>query len=58
MRNPKSPLLGLMWVDPAREDPLNNIRHEAQQRDGVFLATSVDLLHVWNQKYALPSILQ
>lgn len=35
MRNPKSPLLGLMWVDPAREDPLNNIRHEAQQRDGL-----------------------
>ncbi len=34
MRLPESPLLGLMWVDPAREDPLNLIRHEAQQRDG------------------------
>lgn len=34
MRAPQSPLLGVMWVDPGRQDPLNNIRHEAQQRDG------------------------
>ena len=34
MRSPQSPLLGLMWVDPGRADPLNLIRHEAQQRDG------------------------
>ncbi|GAB4823973.1 hypothetical protein N2152v2_011019 [Parachlorella kessleri] len=35
MRRPQSPLLGLMWVDPGRADPLNLIRHEAQQRDGL-----------------------
>ena len=34
MRVPESPLLGVMWVDPGRDDPLNNIRHEALQRDG------------------------
>ncbi|EFN57426.1 hypothetical protein CHLNCDRAFT_20925, partial [Chlorella variabilis] len=35
MRRPQSLLMGLMWVDPQRQDPLGNIRHEAQQRDGL-----------------------
>lgn len=34
MRRPRSPLLGLMWLDPRRESPLDSIRHEAQQGDG------------------------
>jgi len=33
-RQPKSTLMGLMWVDPERGDALHAIRHEAQQSDG------------------------
>jgi mannosyl-oligosaccharide glucosidase len=35
-RTPRSLLVGLMWVDPGRGDALDNIRHEALQRDGAF----------------------
>ena len=34
MRAPHSLLAGLMWFDPQRPDALNNIRHNAQERDG------------------------
>lgn len=28
---------GLMWFDPQRPNPLENIRHQAQDRDGMQL---------------------
>ncbi|KAL3145782.1 hypothetical protein ABBQ38_015160 [Trebouxia sp. C0009 RCD-2024] len=34
-RSPKSLLAGLMWFDPQRPDALSNIRHNAQERDGL-----------------------
>lgn len=34
MRRPTSLLAGLMWFDPDRPDALDNIRHDAQERDG------------------------
>ena len=37
-RTPKSLLAGLMWFDPQRPDALNNIRHNAQERDGTALS--------------------
>ena len=40
MRNPKSLLAGLMWFDPHRPDALNNIRHNAQERDGQYCTDS------------------
>ena len=36
-RSPKSLLAGMMWFDPQRPDALNNIRHNAQERDGMCL---------------------
>ncbi|KAK9824698.1 hypothetical protein WJX72_012475 [[Myrmecia] bisecta] len=35
MRLPKSLLIGLMWFDPDRPDSYANIRHNAQERDGL-----------------------
>ena len=34
MRVPQSLLVGLMWFDPDRPDPLARLRHLAQERDG------------------------
>ncbi|KAL0037087.1 hypothetical protein WJX77_012205 [Trebouxia sp. C0004] len=35
MRTPKSLLAGLMWFNPHRPHALSNIRHNAQERDGL-----------------------
>ncbi|KAK9838545.1 hypothetical protein WJX81_006602 [Elliptochloris bilobata] len=35
MRVPQSLLVGLMWFDPDRPDPLAHLRHLAQERDGL-----------------------
>lgn len=46
-RSPKSLLAGLMWFDPQRPDALNNIRHNAQERDGMhFLPIPMSLLSI------------
>jgi len=34
-RSPKSPLFGVMWVDPTNQNALDNVRHEAHQGDGL-----------------------
>lgn len=34
-RAPKSLVFGLMWMNPLRQDALQNIRHQAQERDGL-----------------------
>ena len=34
-RAPKSLIFGLMWMDPTRRDALSNIRHQAEERDGL-----------------------
>ena len=34
MRQPAALLAGLMWFDPDRRAALDNIRHNAQERDG------------------------
>lgn len=43
MRLPTSLLFGLMWFDPDRPDAIHNIRHEAQDRDGNQIQTSLQL---------------
>lgn len=36
---------GLMWFDPDRQDALQNIRHQAQERDGEAPAKLLTMLH-------------
>ena len=43
MRVPQSLLVGLMWFDPDRPDPLARLRHLAQERDGAPLRPSPTL---------------
>ncbi len=41
MRSPKSLLAGLMWQDLENLQSLDNIRHEAQDRDGEYFYGAV-----------------
>lgn len=54
MRQPRSLLVGLMWVDPHRHDPLGSIRHEAQQGDGL---SKYGWLQHDGQRYGLQQLL-
>lgn len=45
MRTPKSLLAGLMWFDAQSPDALSNIRHNAQDRDGLLAALRIALPH-------------